>query len=119
MTHDIIEAPITELSTLLDAERVALLDGDLDRVADLLETKEVLFDKVGAEKPKDIAALQTLDDKIRRNQLLLDGALQGIKAVAERMAELRKVHTSLETYGADGRKKQIALKPQSTVERRA
>jgi flagellar biosynthesis/type III secretory pathway chaperone len=119
MTHDIVATPITELSTLLDAERVALLGGDLDQVTKLLETKEILFDTIDVESPQDTAALRALDDKVKRNQLLLDGALQGIRAVADRMAALRKVQTSLETYGADGRRKQIALKPQSTVERRA
>ena len=56
---------------------------------------------------------------MRHNQLLLDGALEGIRAVAKRMARLRDVKGALETYGADGKRRDIPLGPESSVERRA
>jgi hypothetical protein len=119
MTSETTETAITTLSELLDAERLALLEGNLDQVTKLLDSKEALFEKVGAEAQSDAPALQALDDKVKRNQLLLNGALEGIRTVTERIAALRKVQTSLDTYDAKGRKKEIQLKPASSVERRA
>jgi flagellar biosynthesis/type III secretory pathway chaperone len=119
MTNDMAQTPVIALSELLDVERAALLKGDLDQVTKLLESKEALFGQIGAETRHEEEVLRALDEKMKRNQLLLGGALEGIKVVTERMVALRRVQTSLETYGADGRKNQIKLKPPSSVERRA
>lgn len=119
MTDESAMTMVATLSDLLDQERVALLDGDLDQVTKLLEPKEELFGKIGENAQHDAGALQALDAKVKRNQLLLNGALEGIRTVKERMAALRRVQTSLDTYSADGRKQEIQLKPPSSVERRA
>jgi hypothetical protein len=119
MKNDTAEVTVNKLSELLDAERNALLKGDLEKVTELLEPKEVLFGQIDGEKKHDIRVLKALDDKVKRNQLLLNGALDGIRTVTDRMAALRRVQTSLDTYSADGRKKEIALRPSVSVERRA
>ena len=110
---------ISELNDLLDAERVALLEGDLEKVTDLLPPKEVLIGEMNGASQADLAAMQVLDRKVKRNQLLLNGALDGIRTVADRMQALRRVRNSLETYGADGKKRAISVQTRSSVEKRA
>lgn len=110
---------IMELGNLLEAERKALLEGDLHILKDLLSSKEALMEAVNDMPDPDRAAMQALAGKLQRNQLLLDGALEGIRAVAQRMARLREVKGALETYGADGKRHDIPLFPNRSVERRA
>ena len=107
------------LGRLLDAEREVLLSGDLEGLAALLTPKEELIDALNAQADPDAALIVEIGSKLRRNQLLLDGALEGIRAVSSRLAELRAVKATLETYGADGKKHDILAHPESSVERRA
>jgi hypothetical protein len=67
----------------------------------------------------DVAALELLDSKVRRNQELLNNALEGIRKVARRMAAFRRVQASLETYDKNGAKCVIDINPETSVERRA
>lgn len=110
---------LTKLGDLLDAERIALLEGDLQVLKDLLSSKEALMDAVKDMPDPDRAAMQVLEGRLQRNQLLLDGALEGIRAVAQRMGRMREVKGALETYGADGKRHDIPLFPRRSVERRA
>ncbi|KAJ03561.1 flagellar biosynthesis protein FlgN [Sulfitobacter mediterraneus] len=111
---------LDDLSALLDAEREALIGGDLESLADMYSTKEALIGSVNQNPEKhDLKSLEALDRKVRRNQLLLDGALEGIREVARRMAALRETKGSLETYGADGRKHSIEMNAETSVEKRA
>ena len=119
MTDEIAKHQIDALSDLLDSEREALLKGDLERLAEMLEPKETLIEAINALPKENVNSLRRLDNKVKRNQLLLDGALEGIRAVATRMAELRQVRNGLETYGADGKKRTIELQDGPTLERRA
>jgi len=107
------------LDKLLDAERIALLEGDLVKLTEMLPTKEALMNALNEEGQTDLPALVELDGKVRRNQLLLDGALEGIREVANRMSALRKMRSSLETYGSDGKKRNIEVATDHSVERRA
>lgn len=113
------ETGIDALNTLLDAERAALLKGDLESIADLLPAKEALIGDMNDAPPDDIAAVQALGGKVRRNQLLLDGALEGIRAAVSRMSAMRDIRAGLETYGADGQKHRIVTETDSSVEKRA
>lgn len=110
---------ILALDKLLDAERSALLNGELDRLAGLLEDKESLIVALNDADHLDLEALQQLDTKVKRNQLLLDGALEGIRSVARRMAALRRIRGSLETYDSNGKKRNIEMDAARAVEKRA
>ena len=107
------------LDSLLDAERSALLSGKLEELAGMLEDKEALVAALNAAEHSDLDALQRLDAKVKRNQLLLDGALEGIRSVARRMAALRRIRGSLETYDSHGKKRNIELDAARAVEKRA
>ncbi|MEQ6203022.1 flagellar biosynthesis protein FlgN [Sulfitobacter sp. HNIBRBA2951] len=117
MTHNIID--FTELDALLEQERTCLLEGDLEALGALLPIKEQLIADLleRHELTRDILA--PIEDKLQRNQLLLDGALDGIKAVATRLAALRQVRTVLDTYDAQGRKKQVVTPTPPKIEKRA
>ena len=110
---------INALNILLDAERAALLKGDLESIADLLPAKEALIGTMNDTPPDDLAAVQALGGKVRRNQLLLDGALEGIRAAVTRMSAMREIREGIETYSADGQKHRIATGTDSSVEKRA
>ena len=119
MTHDTAEAIMDELGDLLDAERGALLDGDLERISSLMTEKSALIDRLNALSPDDRPALGGLQDKVIRNQALLDGALDGIRNVAARVSALRQARRNLETYDESGRKRTIEGEVVRQIEKRA
>ncbi len=109
---------IEALNDLLDEERELLLEGDLDQLAGLLKSKEALIEEVNGSSQTDASAVQSLDRKVKRNQLLLDGALEGIRAVADRLAHLKRARGTLDTYGPDGKRHEIELNAETSVEHR-
>ena len=116
-----IEAPelMDDLDDLLEAERKALLCGDLQKLTGLFKRKEALVDALNAIEHLEGDELRLLDVKIKRNQELLNAALEGIRKVAKRMAAFRRVRASLETYDATGAKKIIDIDPGTSLEKRA
>lgn len=107
------------LDVLLDQERDALLAGDLEKIACLLPEKEKLVTDLLDSPSEEQTALNVLQSKLKHNQLLLDGAMQGIRTVASRLAALRQVREALDTYDAQGRRQRAAGMKPTKVERRA
>lgn len=118
MTAETEDLIIAKLDALLEDERAALLSGDLERIGAGVAEKERLIDALGAaqDRQHDLTALQA---KVVRNQGLLDGALQGIRSVAARMATYRQVRKSMDTYDGQGRKYTIPGEVTRTVQKRA
>ena len=119
MTPETAKDLIAELDLLLDRERSALIGGNLDQIADLMEQKEALIErlrKIGATESKE---LDHVHGKVVRNHALLASAMEGIRAVSDRMAELRRVRQSLATYDRDGKRHQIATPTEQKLEKRA
>jgi len=119
MSHEDAQTLINRLDDLLEQERAALLAGDLEAIATLLENKERLIDALNALTEADRPEMGAVEAKVLRNQALLDGALQGIRHVAARMAALRRVRRGLETYDAKGTKTTIEGEADFSVEKRA
>ena len=119
MSNDTIAENFEALDALLEQERAALLSGDLQQLTDMLPSKVALIDALNRVIHTDIPTLQSLDSKVKRNQLLLDGAMEGIINVAQRLATLRRLRGSLETYGSDGKKRTIDVDTDHSVEKRA
>lgn len=119
MTDPTPQNLIDQLDGLLDVERRALLNGELDAIAAIAEEKEQLIDALNAILPEQQPPLKDLQSKVARNQVLLDGALQGIRKVAARLAALRRIRRTLETYDATGRKQTIQGEVDHKVEKRA
>jgi len=110
---------INALDALLERERAALLSGDLESIAHLLEEKEALFDRLNAIPQADSPNLNALKGKVQRNQALLDNALKGIRAVAARMSAMRKIRRSLDTYDESGKRTTIEGQKAAKLEKRA
>ena len=119
MTTDMSQEIINRLDELLELERAALLQGELDKIPALLEEKESLIDNLNENMPSEKAGLQELQIKVERNQALLNGALQGIRKVAARMAAFRRIRRSLETYDESGQKRTLQNDVERRVEKRA
>ena len=118
MTHD-TDTLIRKLDSLLDTERQALLDGNLEALATIVGEKEGLIDALNQaelEVPDDIAPV---NEKVVRNQALLEQALNGIRSVARKLAEIRQTRRSFDTYDHMGQKSQIEADAKTTVEKRA
>ncbi|OIQ28204.1 MAG: flagellar biosynthesis protein FlgN [Alphaproteobacteria bacterium MedPE-SWcel] len=119
LTDQTPQALIASLDKILDQERAALKEGQLHKLEGLLNQKEALFDKLNMISDLEKSALDTVNNKVARNQELLGSAMQGIKAVANRMAELRKVRRGLEVYDRSGRKTQFTTTGSLKLEKRA
>jgi flagellar biosynthesis/type III secretory pathway chaperone len=119
MATDTADELISELDALLDLERRALTGGELERLSDLFMRKETIIGRLGALSLTDPGRLDPLRDKMIRNRVLLDSALEGIRAVAGRMAELRRVRRGLDTYDRSGQRSSADTALRPNVERRA
>lgn len=113
------DALIRKLDELLDIERQALLNGNLEALADIVDEKETLIDALNALEfgtPEDIAPV---NEKVERNQVLLEQALQGIRSVARRLADIRQSRKTFDTYDRMGHKNKIEGDSETSVEKRA
>ncbi|MFP4239152.1 MAG: flagellar biosynthesis protein FlgN [Rhodosalinus sp.] len=109
---------LDRLDRLIEEERVMLRAGQLSALADLLERKEWLVQRL-AEAGAPDRAHPDLKRKIARNQALLDGALAGLREVARRLGRVRDLRQTLETYDSDGRRAAVVTPGQGRMERRA
>lgn len=109
----------TRLDKLLTRERTALLSGDLHAIGDLAQEKERLTADLATLGPDGLAHLRDLHDMARRNQALLDGALQGIRLATARLAAYRRLRGEMDTYDPQGRKTTIPGILKHRLERRA
>ena len=107
------------LAQLLEKERTALLAGDLEKISDLIPEKEDLIATMGrsGEITQTMGAELTL--KLRRNHALFESSLSGIRAVAARIANHRKMQSTLQIYNAQGEKKVVQSQDSSTVQKLA
>lgn len=112
-TRDVVHEA---LEKLLDRERNALLAGDLETIAGLAEEKERL---IGQLSGSAVPGLEGLRNKAARNQALLNSALEGIRAVADRLEAVRQLRGTLDTYDSNGRRHSIDGLRQPRVEKRA
>lgn len=119
MTQDSIDGLIDRLDQLLDAERRALLAGEIDTLSTLHEGKEGLISKLNALDRDEAEQLKDVQTKLTRNQVLLSSAMDGIRSVADRMTELRLLRQSLATYGRDGKRQQFETPVSQKLEKRA
>lgn len=115
-SHDTI---IAELDGLLEKERQALLDGDLEMIGALLEQKTALLSGLDDATPDEAEVIRPLQMKLRRNQELFDQALAGIRNVANRLGDMRQVRKAMNVYDANGNRSAIGNDGAGSFERRA
>ena len=124
MTHSAnsVETPekiIDQLDRLLESERLALLNGELDKLSVFHAEKVTLIDALNKLDVRDQQRLRNLSAKVGRNQDLLNSAADGIRAVARRLAAVRRVRENLETYDEKGKRKAIDPTASRALEKRA
>lgn len=117
MTRETPPDLTAKLEELLSAERQALLAGNTEALVALLPAKERLIADFGEQAAQE--ELVKMQNRVLRNQVLLDQAMAGLKAAANRLAELRKVREGLQTYDKSGRKTSLGALSARKLERRA
>lgn len=115
MENDLIKA----LEEVLDLERTALVEGNLERLGSMMPEKEKLIGAINEMQVLESADLIALHRKLERNQALLNSAADGIRSVASRMAELRRVRQEFSTYDATGQRSGYPMRGNVKLERRA
>lgn len=113
------ETLIRKLDALLDVERQALLDGNLQALADIVDDKEQLIDALNKAEMNSNEELSPINDKVERNQMLLEQALNGIRSVARKLADIRQAKRTFDTYDRQGQKNRIEADAETSVEKRA
>jgi len=122
MTSDTLRPVMDELNTVLETERAALLAGNLDKVNRLYPGKERLvglLNEAGGTEARRPGQLDELHRKLSRNQTLLSSAIEGVRAIALRMTELRQVQSGLLTYDRHGLRKKHPSQARPSFEKRA
>ncbi|WP_299147442.1 flagellar biosynthesis protein FlgN [uncultured Tateyamaria sp.] len=119
MKDDLTQATVDSLNDLLDTERAALLEGNLEDVSRLHLRKEGLINSLNVPDFSGGYEVGALQEKLRRNQLLLDAALDGVRSVTRRLASIRQVRQSLDTYDSLGKKCTVTVADGGTLEKRA
>lgn len=110
------------LDCLLDRERAAVLAGALDALAPLIDQKSALIDALTALDTADDPTgpgMDSLRAKARRNQDLIESAMEGIRSVAQRLATLRRLRVAMDTYDSTGQRRPILTAGRGKIEKRA
>jgi len=94
---------IGQMEDLLDRERAAVLDGDLEVLRRLVARKERLTSALSKAAP-EAAAVARLRDKADRNRVLLEAAGRGIRAAGARLQALRRGPGDFQTYDRSGQR---------------
>ena len=109
---------IIQLKELLKRERDALISGDLSAIPDLVEQKELLIADLSRSQHEG-EDLESVKTRLLHNQAMLESAMEGIRAVANRMKELQEVRSGLQTYDRSGKRHQIGGGYKPKLEKRA
>ncbi len=113
------EATLEQVNRLLDSERKALIEGRIDQLAELAERKQELAADLERLEGLSQQNLREMRQKARRNERLLQSALEGIRSVTARLEALRQVREGLETYDSSGNKTRITSFRDARMEKRA
>ncbi len=101
-----MDRPLFEFERLLDEERAALRAGHLEAIRGFSERRDALLGRVSAAGA-DPGELQRVQEKIRRNSVLLDAVRGGINAAIRRINEVQKATGPIASYGANGDRREI------------
>lgn len=110
---------LSELADILEEERRILLCGRLEDLPDIARRKEEFLTRLEVAVPHDDERLREIRQSMVRNQRLMAHAMEGIRAVSDRLEELRRVCSGLVTYGRDGKRENAVTISRPKLERRA
>lgn len=119
MTRNDGRDPVAMLSTVLERERAALLAGDITALSGLAEEKSAALALLSTCPPAHPGpALEALQRRAEANQALITAAGEGLRAVRDRLMNLRNGGPPLSTYDSMGAAHEHGP-PKSSLERRA
>lgn len=97
---------LERLISVLDEEREALTKGDFGALADLVDYKSLLEDRIasGALNEKQLASVRK---KASENQNLFAAAIKGFNTARVRLDAMEDVRVGLSTYSKDGEKMRV------------
>ena len=110
-----LEDILSGLDSCLERESAALLGGDIHMISELMEEKSALITDLNALGSSEAGSLDRLKQKAQRNQVLLTGALEGIR----RLSDVQSLRHSFDTYDSDGNRQTIEGEAVRHVEKRA
>lgn len=113
MMHKILD----QLGQLLDAEKRALLAGDLDTLEEFASQKTTLIDEI---EQSDLFSPELLVDllaKFREHDRLVRAAQAGVEEAIARLDAQRSARSELQTYGHDGAGHRITTNGPATERR--
>ena len=105
---------IARLTRLLDVERTALLNGDLEAVGALVAEKEELAASFSSENAGELTLLSTA---LARNSRLFDAARDGLTTAMQSLRDQHAARTTLSGYDASGKPTQISRSGPGTERR--
>jgi len=107
------ECIAAELDVVLQNEKIALLDGDIDALGETAELKKSLVQEFLEHSPDSDLGLSGLRDAAERNHFLLEGTLMGMRKVIERLNDLSDVAGKLNFYDVSGKPHVVELHERS------
>ena len=119
MNSEAVKFDLDTLDSILEKERSALLNGEIEELQTLAEGKNRLLSALENSDPISAGQIIPLKQKLRRNKALIESALEGIQAVASRIEDTRQLKKVMHTYDQQGAKKEIRSGSERSIEVRA
>jgi hypothetical protein len=98
---------LDRLSALLEAERLALRQGDLAALTDLTHRKATLADDLSQIAALSQAQRDEMQFLLERNRRLLAAARDGVRDVQARLQEQQRLRRGMTTYDRSGQESRI------------
>ncbi len=96
----------SDLACLLAEEHAAILTGNFADISRLSSVKEKLLAALTVTEVP-LVDLRRISAEVSRNQTLLSAAIDGVRAVNDRMTELRRARDGFEIYGPSGHRSKV------------
>lgn len=110
---------LTTLDDVLEREAMALRSGDYETLEEIASEKQDIVDRLSEEtadlSSSDVARVQ---EKLRRNEVLYDATMDGLRSVIERLKSVSRVSSHLDTYTQSGFVQDLAP-PRPSFEKRS
>lgn len=113
--------PVTnlkKLTQLVELEHQALTQGEFEKLCDIYQEKQIFLSTVSLTS-EDAEVLEVVRDKMKRNHILFNESLAGMRTVISRMQLKTSTDKTINTYDAQGMMVPINIVPKTSITRRA
>ena len=107
------------LLAVLEKERAALLDGDLQNLGDFVMLKSEILDTLSSKNIPKAQDWHIVQSRLKENQRLIEAALNGLLSVNDKLQEARHAFERLSIYDPTGKKTSYAVNVPRKLERKA